>query len=200
MVALFAASLAFTLPRPPPLGARPPSRLCLSATDVASASALLAAYDEGHRATAAQPGSEGLGGAISANAWAAEQPPAPLGEAVRALLAAAKPGDGRIMLGFCADDAASGVAALKAWVTSLGLPKGTLHGMDRDGVPLDMSTFGSVYIKYSSHSLSAGDPPGTAILSGYGGDFRGVYFNPQLPDGLFRQYAVLPLSHFPLAP
>ncbi len=70
--------------------------------------------------------------------------------------------------------------------------------------------------RYSSHSLSAGDPPGTAILSGYGGDFRGVcfypppcplgtfsdpsrtlpagvYFNPQLPDGLFRQYAVLPL-------
>ena len=151
-VALLAASLAFSLPRPPPLGARPPSRLCLSATDVASASALLAAYDEGHRATAAQPGSEGLGGAISANAWAAEQPPAPLGEAVRALLAAAKPGDGRIMLGFCADDAASGVAALKAWVTSLGLPKGTLHGMDRDGVPLDMSTFGSVYIKWTRTS------------------------------------------------
>ena len=114
--------------------------------------ALLAAYDEGHRATAAQPGSEGLGGAISANAWAAEQPPAPLGEAVRALLAAAEPGDGRIMLGFCADDAASGVAALKAWVTSLGLPKGTLHGMDRDGVPLDMSTFGSVYIKWTRRS------------------------------------------------
>ena len=53
------------------------------------------------------------------------------------------------MLGFCADDAAAGVAALKAWVTALGLPKGTLHGMDRDGVPLDMTTFGAVYIKYS---------------------------------------------------
>ena len=32
--------------------------------------------------------------------------------------------------------------------------------------------------RYSSHSLSAGDPPGTAIFSGYGGHFRGVCFHP----------------------
>ena len=30
--------------------------------------------------------------------------------------------------------------------------------------------------RYSSHSLSAGDPPGTAILSGYGVR-RGLYLN-----------------------
>eukprot|EP00966_Prymnesium_polylepis_P172208 3981921-Prymnesium_polylepis.1 len=41
------------------------------------------------------------------------------------------------MLGICADDAAAGVGGLKAWVGSLGLPRGVLHGMDRDGVPLD---------------------------------------------------------------
>ena len=179
-----------------PCGCCPPQP---PVVDVETASSTLAAYDEGHRRTAAQPGSEGLGGALSANAWAAEQPAAPLQTSIRALLAAAAPADGRIMLGFCADDAAAGVAALKAWVTALGLPKGTLHGMDRDGVPLDMTTFGAVYIKYSSQSLSPGDPPGTAILSGYGGDFRGVYFNPQLPDGAFRQYAVLPLGLFELA-
>ena len=30
----------------------------------------------------------------------------------------------------------------------------------------------------------------------YGGDFRGVYFNPELGDGEFRQYAVLPIDLF----
>ena len=98
------------------------------------------------------------------------------------------------MLGICADDAASGVQALKRWVEGLRLPKGRLHGMDRDGVPLDMAGFGPVYIKYNSGSSSnAGD----AMLNGYGGSFRGVYFSPALPDGEFRQYAVLPLSLFP---
>ena len=60
--------------------------------------------------------------------------------------------------------------------------------MDKDGVPLDMTDFGAVYIKYNSDGSSS-DPPGTATLSGYGGDFRGVYFNPDLGDGSFRQYA-----------
>merc|ERR1719221_997166 len=79
---------------------------------------------------------------------------------------------------------------------ALDLPRGVLHGMDRDGVPMDMSTFGSVYIKYNSKSTSQ-DAPGSAVLSGYAGDFRGVYFNPDLMDGEFRQYAVLPLDVFP---
>lgn len=43
---------------------------------------------------------------------------------------------------------------------------------------------------------SGGDAAGSATLSGYGGDFRGVYLNPDLCDGDFRQYAVLPLDLF----
>lgn len=67
--------------------------------------------------------------------------------------------------------------------------------MDKDGKALDMSDFGSVYIKYSSTGgqISAS---GDAMLNGYSGSFRGVYFNPILPDGEFRQYAVLPLWLF----
>ena len=34
------------------------------------------------------------------------------------------------------------------------------------------------------------------MLSGYTGAFRGVYFNPGLADGEFRQFAVLPLDLF----
>ncbi|EKX33388.1 hypothetical protein GUITHDRAFT_62358, partial [Guillardia theta CCMP2712] len=97
------------------------------------------------------------------------------------------------MMGFCAESAEEGVGALKAWVSALELPRGRLHGMDKDGVALDMSDFGAVYIKYSSTGgeiLSAGD----ATLNGYDGSYRGVYFNPTLPDGKFRQYAVLPLD------
>ncbi len=103
----------------------------------------------------------------------------------------------RVMLGICADNAEAGVAALKAWVEGLRLPKGRLHGMDRDGVPLDMASFGSVYIKYNSAGGSTGGSiPGDAMLNGYAGAFRGVYFGPALPDGEFRQYAVLPLALF----
>ena len=150
------------------------------------------------RATAGRRRSgAGRGGALSANAWAAEQPAAPLQTSIRALLDAAAPADGRIMLGFCADDAAAGVAALKAWVTALGLPKGTLHGMDRDGVPLDMTPLAQ------SHQVLVavarpGDPPG--------GDPLGVrrrlprrLLQPAAPGRRLRQYAVLPLRLFELA-
>lgn len=99
------------------------------------------------------------------------------------------------MLGICADDAPSGVAALKAWVAGLGLPRGLLHGMDSGGAALDMRSFGAVYIKYNSQPTER-DGAGTAVLSGYGGDFRGVYFNVDLADGQFRQYAVLPPGLF----
>ena len=155
---------------------------------IVAASARLAAYDAGHRAAAASADARGFGGALTANEWAASADYEPLASAVRVLwraAARARPQDGqpvgiadaRVILGICAEDAMDGVAALKAWVTALGLPKGPLHGMDREGVPLDMSTFGSVYIKYNSLPPPAGgltDPPGTARLSGYNGDFRGV--------------------------
>ena len=67
--------------------------------------------------------------------------------------------------------------------------------MDKDGQPLDMSDFGPVYIKYTSAGGEISDQ-GDAMLNGYGGSYRGVYFNPVLADGEFRQYAVLPLFLF----
>jgi hypothetical protein len=203
---VLASGLSLSPPRPLWRGTGSPaarSRLAVCSegsgnTNVLSeAERLLAEYDRGHQATAKSDGAQGLGGALTANEWGLTMPRPPLADAVRRLRDAAVQADGRIMLGFCADDAAAGIAALKAWVTALELPRGVLHGMDRDGVPIDMSTFGSVYIKYNSHS-TASDAPGTAVLSGYAGDFRGVYYNPQLPDGEFRQYAVLPADLFVL--
>jgi hypothetical protein len=55
---------------------------------------------------------------------------------------------GRCMLGICASSTAEGIATLKAWVTALRLPRGLLHGMDVDGVPIEMAQ--GVYIKYNS--------------------------------------------------
>ena len=44
-----------------------------------------------------------------------------------------------------------------------------------------------MFIKYNSDS-------GDAFLSGYGGEYRGVLFTPELGDGAFRQYGYLPLD------
>ena len=104
---------------------------------------VLSAYDNAHRAVASQPDAEGLGGALTANAWSLNADAAPLAAAVRSLAATALQRDGRLMLGICADDAAEGVATLKKWVGALQLPRGELHGMDVDGVPIDMSDFGA---------------------------------------------------------
>lgn len=128
---------------------------------------LLTEYDAAHRAAAAAPGSKGLGGALTANEWSRGEDPDALAAAVRSLCAAARARGGRVMLGICASDADAGVAALKGWVGGLALPKGVLHGMDVNGVPIDMSTFGAVYLKYNSEPGASGDPPGTAIISGY---------------------------------
>jgi Domain of unknown function (DUF1824) len=60
---------------------------------------------------------------------------------------------GRCMLGICASSTAEGIATLKAWVTALQLPRGLLHGMDVDGVPVEMvmaDRTSGVYIKYNS--------------------------------------------------
>ena len=104
---------------------------------------VLSAYDNAHRAVASQPDAEGLGGALTANAWSLNADAAPLAAAVRSLAATALQRDGRLMLGICANDAAEGVATLKKWVGALQLPRGELHGMDVDGVPIDMSDFGA---------------------------------------------------------
>jgi hypothetical protein len=113
---------------------------------------------------------------------------------------------GRCMLGICAPSAQDGLATLKAWVTALGLPRGLLHGMDKDGVPLELE--GAVYIKYNSGGVytfadirksglgfDALWKPGDALLELYDGTYRGVYFQVELSDGEFRQY-LLPLDVF----
>jgi len=105
-----------------------------------------------------------------------------LGQSTRALASRAS----RVMLGICAADAQEGLSSLKAWTAELGLPKGKLHGMDKDGVPVDPPK-GAVFIKYNSMS-------GDAYISGYGGAFRGVLFTPELDDAAFRQYGYLPLD------
>mmetsp|Transcript_7680 Transcript_7680/g.8381 ORF Transcript_7680/g.8381 Transcript_7680/m.8381 type:complete len:227 (-) Transcript_7680:143-823(-) len=115
---------------------------------------------------------------------------------------------GRCMLGICASSAAEGLQTLKAWVTALQLPRGLLHGMDKDGVPLEIN--GGVYIKYNtggcltfSQIRSTGMgfdalwKPGDAMLETYDGTYRGVYVQVELEDGEFRQYLV-PLDTFVL--
>lgn len=92
----------------------------------------------------------------------------------------------RIMLGICAASAEEGLTFLRSWTTELALPRGKLHGMDKDGVPVDPPQ-GAVFIKYNSLS-------GDAYISGYGGTFRGVLFTPELDDGSFRQFGYLPLD------
>ena len=202
--------LAYAPRQPPPLRTSAARRAAVVAsTGISHATSLLAEYDAGHRAAAASEGAEGFGGALTANAWAGRQEQPPLAGAVRVLADAATQRDepepqqpnatvARLALGICAEDAFEGIGTLKAWVAALGLPKGPLHGMDDGGVPRDMSTFGPVYIKYLSRPNNGRDPPGTAMLSGYTGDFRGVYFSPSLTDGVFRQFAVLPLDLFQL--
>ncbi len=113
---------------------------------------------------------------------------------------------GRCMLGICASSLEEGIATLKSWVTSLQLPRGLLHGADKDGVQLQLD--GGVYIKYNSGGVysftdirksglgfDALWKPGDALLEPYEGSYRGVYFQVELADGEFRQYQV-PLNTF----
>jgi hypothetical protein len=115
---------------------------------------------------------------------------------------------GRCMLGICASSVEEGIATLKSWVTALELPRGLLHGADKDGVPVEIT--GGVYIKYNSGGVySFADirksglgfdalwKPGDALLEQYDGTYRGVYFQVELLDGEFRQYLV-PLDSFGL--
>lgn len=113
---------------------------------------------------------------------------------------------GRCMLGICASSLEEGIFTLKSWVTSLQLPRGLLHGADKDGVQLELD--GAVYIKYNSGGVYTFEDirksglgfdalwkPGDALLEPYDGSYRGVYFQVELSDGEFRQYLV-PLDTF----
>lgn len=113
---------------------------------------------------------------------------------------------GRCMLGICAPSTEEALTTLKAWVTNLQLPRGLLHGMDKDGVPIEIE--GGVYVKYNTGgSATFADirrsgvgfdalwKPGDAMIEPYDGTYRGVYFQVELSDGEFRQYLV-PLDTF----
>lgn len=105
------------------------------------------------------------------------------------------------MLGICASSVQEGIATLKSWVANLNLPRGLLHGMDIDGVPLNIE--GAVYIKYNSGGVytfadirksqkgfDALWKPGDAMLELYEGKYRGVYYQVELKDATFRQFLV----------
>lgn len=122
---------------------------------------------------------------------------------------AANGSEGRIMLGICAENVDEALIGLKTWVPALGLPRGLLHGMDIDGVPIPPEELGPVYVKYNTGGcmtftemrrtgmgFDALWRPGDAVLEMYDGDFRGVYFNVELNDGGFRQFGVLPTDLF----
>lgn len=113
---------------------------------------------------------------------------------------------GRCMLGICAASLEEGIFTLKSWVPSLQLPRGLLHGADKDGVQLELE--GAVYVKYNSGGVYSFEDirksglgfdalwkPGDAMLEPYDGTYRGVYFQVELADGEFRQYLV-PLDTF----
>jgi len=114
---------------------------------------------------------------------------------------------GRVMLGICAPNAQEGLSTLKQWVAALQLPRGLLHGMDVDGVAIDLDG-SAVYIKYNSGgSYTFSDirksklgfdalwKPGDALVEMYDGEYRGVYFQVELRDEQFRQY-IVPLELF----
>mmetsp|Transcript_29791 Transcript_29791/g.64503 ORF Transcript_29791/g.64503 Transcript_29791/m.64503 type:complete len:295 (+) Transcript_29791:195-1079(+) len=118
-------------------------------------------------------------------------------------------GAGRIMLGICAENAPEALGGLRSWVDALSLPRGMLHGMDVDGVPIPPEDLGCVYVKFSTggamtfkqmrdskQGFDALWRPGDALLEPYDGAFRGVYLNVELSDGEFRQFGVLPTDLF----
>lgn len=189
-----------------------------TSTEIATATQILQKYDTSQQQFIASDGSQGMGGGFSAfnhicslDGSTRES----LQKAVKTLVNEAHKereldsSQGRIMLGICASNAPEALAGLKSYVTSLALPRGMLHGMDVDGVPIPIEDLGSVYIKYSTggamtfteirrsgRGFDALWKPGDALLETYDGDFRGIYLNVELKDGEFRQFGVLPTDLF----
>ena len=73
------------------------------------------------------------------------------------------------------------------------------------GQPVDTSSWTGAYIKYNTGGATTFEDiraskigfaslwkPGDALIEEYAGDYRGVYFTPELGDDVFRQYGVLP--------
>mmetsp|Transcript_28688 Transcript_28688/g.53032 ORF Transcript_28688/g.53032 Transcript_28688/m.53032 type:complete len:276 (-) Transcript_28688:311-1138(-) len=176
-------------------------------------------YDQTQQQFIKTDGNQGMGGGLSALHHIQSLSPSTrtsLQNAIRTLIHQAhleRAGDsskGRIMLGICAANAPEALSGLKSWVSSIDLPRGMLHGMDIDGVPIPVEDLGAVYVKYSTGgAMTFGEMrrsgrgfdalwrPGDALLEPYDdGDFRGVYVTVELEDGEFRQFGVLPTDLF----
>lgn len=186
--------------------------------EIATATQILQTYDTSQQQFIASDGNQGMGGGLSAYNHISSLDKSTresLQNAVITLVNQAHKerdvdsSQGRIMLGICASNAPEALAGLKSYVTSLALPRGMLHGMDVDGVPIPIEDLGSVYIKYSTggamtfseirrsgRGFDALWRPGDALLEMYDGDFRGIYLNVELGDGVFRQFGVLPTDLF----
>lgn len=182
--------------------------------DVFDATLILQNYDTSQQQYMKENGMEGMGGGVSSLKHIQsldESTKSDVQSSIKTLVRRAHAeraldsSEGRIMLGFCASNAPEALSGLKSWVNELNLPRGMLHGMDVDGVPIPVEDLGSVYVKYSTGgAMTFGEirrsgqgfdalwRPGDALLEGYDGDFRGVYLNIMLSDGVFRQFGVLP--------
>jgi hypothetical protein len=186
--------------------------------EIAAATQTLQTYDTSQQQFIASDGNQGMGGGLSAYNHICSLDKSSRESLQKAVITlvnqAHKERDvdssqGRIMLGICASNAPEALGGLKSYVTSLALPRGMLHGMDVDGVPIPIEDLGSVYIKYSTGGAATFSEirksgrgfdalwrPGDALLETYDGDFRGIYLNVELADGVFRQFGVLPTDLF----
>jgi len=189
-----------------------------SSSDIFDATLTLSTYDQSQQQYIQSDGSQGMGGGLSALHHIQSLTPiikTSLRDAIQTLTnqahneRAVDSAKGRIMLGICASNAPEALGGLKSWVSELALPRGMLHGMDVDGIPIPVEELGSVYVKYSTggamtfsemrksgRGFDALWRPGDALLEMYDGDFRGVYFSVELGDGVFRQFGVLPTDLF----
>ena len=189
-----------------------------SSDGISNATFVLRSHDEAQRQYMTNDGNRGVGGGYSAymHILSLDAPArSSLRESIRTLIRRAhdeRDRDsslGRIMLGICASNAPEALGGLKSWVSNCTLPRGMLHGMDIDGTPIPVEELGSVYIKYSTGgAMTYGEirrsrrgfdalwRPGDALLETYDGDFRGVYLNVELSDGVFRQFGLLPTDLF----
>jgi hypothetical protein len=186
---------------------------------ISNATYILQSHDEAQRQYMAKDGNRGLGGGYSAYMHIRSLDTSTrtiLRESIHILIQQAHnerdidSSSGRIMLGICASNAPEGLSGLKSWVSNCNLPRGMLHGMDVDGIPIpNIEECGAVYIKYSTggamtyseirrsrRGFDALWKPGDAVLEMYDGDFRGVYLNVELNDGVFRQFGLLPTDLF----
>lgn len=186
--------------------------------EIISSTQILQSFDASQQQFIASDGNQGMGGGLSAYNHICSLDKSTRESLKRAVVTLVNQAHkerevdsslGRIMLGICASNAPEALSGLKSYVTSLALPRGMLHGMDVDGVPIPIEDLGSVYIKYSTGGATTFSEirrsgrgfdalwrPGDALLETYDGDFRGIYLNVELSDGVFRQFGVLPTDLF----